>query len=353
MGLGRFVVTRTLNLVIVLFAAIFLTLAMAGEATDNVVRRGAEVYVRGDIAEQCRSQPQPSFCRDAEAIRQQMRTMTSRYLEDIGLNEPWWSPKRLWYKVYSLATLNLGESYYQRSYSGSNIVRDIILEALPKTILLFSTATILSLCIGLLIGIRAARRPGGLLDRLISTIGVASGTVPLWWVGIIVILFFSYTLRIFPARATPLLPPSDPAYIPSLLYHMILPLITITSLSFGSWAYVVRNLVIGIMQEDYITVAMAKGVPERNILYGHVLRSAAPPVITIVVLSLSGSLGGAIITEAVFDWPGMGRLFYQAIGGLDIPIVIGLVYVTTALYLACIFIIDLLYGLFDPRVKAG
>jgi len=219
--------------------------------------------------------------------------------------------------------------------------------------LLFTTSTILSLIIGLLIGIRAARKPGGILDRLISTIGVASGNLPVWWVGIIVIVFFSYTLRIFPARATPLIPPSDPAYIPALLYHMTLPLLTITLLGFGGWAYIVRNLVIGIMQEDYITVAMAKGVPERGILYGHVLKSAAPPVITIVILGLGGSLSGALITEAVFDWPGMGRLFYTAIGALDIPIIIGLTYVTTAVYLASIFIIDLLYGIFDPRVKAG
>ena len=353
MGLGRFVVTRTLNLVLVLFSVLFLTLAFAGPATDNVLKRGVDVYVKQDIAVQCNRPTPPSFCRDANLIKLQMQQAKELEIQNLGLNDPWWSPKRLWYSLYSLATLNLGESYFLRSYSGSNIVRDIILEALPKTILLFTTSTILSLIIGLYIGIKAARKPGGILDRLISTIGVGSGTLPLWWVGIIMIVFFSYTLRIFPARATPLIPPSDPLYIPELLYHMLLPLITITMLGFGSWAYTVRNLVIGIMQEDYITVAMAKGVPERGILYGHVLRSAAPPVITLVVLSLSGSLGGALITEAVFDWPGIGRLFYTAIGSLDIPIIIGLTYVSTAIYLASIFIIDILYGFFDPRVKAG
>ena len=353
MGLGRFVVTRTLNLVLVLFAVLFLTLAFAGPATDNVLKRGVDVYVKNDIASLCDKRNPPSFCRDANLIKQQMEEIKQREIQNLGLNDPWWSPKRLGYSIFSLATLNLGESYFLRSYGGSNVVRDIILEALPKTILLFTTSTILSLIIGIFIGIRAARKPGGILDRFISTIGVASGTLPVWWVGIIAIVFFSYTLRIFPARATPLIPPTDPIYIPALLYHMTLPLLTITLLGFGSWAYLVRNLVIGIMQEDYITVAMAKGVPERGILYGHVLRSAAPPVITVVVLSLSGSLGGGLITEAVFDWPGMGRLFYTAIGGLDIPIIIGLTYVYTAIYLASIFIIDLLYGFFDPRVKAG
>ena len=353
MGLGRFVVTRTLNLVLVLFAVLFLTLAFAGPATDNVLKRGVDSYVRQDIASQCTKPNPPAFCRDPNQIKLQMEEAKTREIQNLGLNDPWWSPKRLGYSIFSLATLNLGESYFLRSFAGSNIVRDIILEALPKTILLFTTSTILSLIIGLLIGIRAARKPGGILDRSISTVGVASGNLPLWWVGIIVIVVFSYGLRIFPARATPLIPPSDPTYILALLYHMTLPLITITFLGFGSWAYLVRNLVIGIMQEDYITVAMAKGVPERGILYGHVLRSAAPPVITIVILSLGGSLGGALITEAVFDWPGTGRLFYAAIGVLDIPIMIGLTYVLTAVYLGSIFIIDVLYGFFDPRVKAG
>lgn len=353
MGLGRFVVTRTINLAIVLFAVLFLTIALAGPATDNVLRRGIDVYLKQSVAGECQRAVPPSFCRDANLIKQQIDLRVADEVQALGLNEPWWAPKRLGFSLYSLATLNLGESYFLRSYVGSPMVKDIILEALPKTILLFTTSTVLSLLIGLLIGIKAARKPGGILDRLIATVGVGSGTVPLWWVAIIVIVFFSYTLHIFPARATPLLAPDDPGYIPALLYHMTLPLITITALGFGGWAYIVRNLVIGIMQEDYITVAMAKGVPERNILYGHVLRSAAPPVVTLVVLSLSGSLGGALITEAVFDWPGMGRLFYTAIGALDIPIILGLVYVSTAVYLASIFIIDILYGLFDPRVKAG
>jgi peptide/nickel transport system permease protein len=353
LGLGRFVATRTLNLVLVLFAVLFLTIALAGPATDNVLKRGVGVYVKQEIAATCGKQNPPAFCRDANVIQEQVRTMTAREIENLGLNEPWWAPKRLWYSLYSLATLNLGEAYFLRSYSGSSIVRDIIVEAIPKTVLLFTTSAILSLIIGLFIGIRAARKPGGILDRLTSTIGVASGVVPIWWVGIIMIIVFSYGFRIFPARATPLLAPDDPQYIPALLYHMTLPLITITMLGFGGWAYIVRNLVIGIMQEDYITVAMAKGVPERNILYGHVLRSAAPPVVTIVVLSLSGSLGGALITEAVFDWPGMGRLIFNAIGALDIPIILGATYVSTALYLTSIFIADVLYGFFDPRVKAG
>ena len=95
------------------------------------------------------------------------------------------------------------------------------------------------------------------------------------------------------------------------------------------------------------------GISKRKIIYKHALKNAAPPIVTILALSLSGSLGGAIITEAVFDWPGMGRLYFDAIGVMDLPIIIGATYILTVLFLISIFIADLLYGYFDPRVRRG
>jgi peptide/nickel transport system permease protein len=122
-------------------------------------------------------------------------------------------------------------------------------------------------------------------------------------------------------------------------------------MSFGGWAYIVRNLMIETLYEDYIVVAKAKGVPEKKIIYGHALKSTAPPIITIVALSLSSSLGGAIITEAIFDWPGLGRLYWEAISALDVPVIIGLTYITTLVFLISMFIADILYGFFDPRIR--
>ena len=95
------------------------------------------------------------------------------------------------------------------------------------------------------------------------------------------------------------------------------------------------------------------GIPKKHIVYRHALKNAAPPIVTILALSLSGSLGGAIITEAVFDWPGMGRLYFEAITVLDMPVIIGATYVLTAFFLASIFVADILYGYFDPRVRTG
>jgi peptide/nickel transport system permease protein len=110
---------------------------------------------------------------------------------------------------------------------------------------------------------------------------------------------------------------------------------------------------VGIMQEDFITAKKTMGISKKKIVYSHALRNAAPPIVTILALSLSGSLGGAIITEAVFDWPGMGRLYFEAISVMDLPVIIGSTYILTVLFLVSIFIADLLYGYFDPRVRTS
>jgi len=130
-----------------------------------------------------------------------------------------------------------------------------------------------------------------------------------------------------------------------------MPLITIVMIGFGAWAYLVRNFMVGTLQEDFITAKKAIGIDKKKIIYKHALKNAAPPIVTILALSLSGSLGGAIITEAVFDWPGMGRLYFEAISVMDLPIIIGATYVLTVLFLISILVADLLYGYFDPRVK--
>ncbi|MGY0287966.1 MAG: ABC transporter permease [Candidatus Methanodesulfokora washburnensis] len=123
--------------------------------------------------------------------------------------------------------------------------------------------------------------------------------------------------------------------------------------SFGAWAYVTRSLVLGTLQEDFIMVARAKGVPERRVLYGHTLRAAAPPILTNTLLALIGSMGGAVITESVFNWPGLGRLYWIAIEEFDVPVLLGLTTVFTMLYLAAFVLQDLIYGLLDPRVRIG
>ncbi|MEM2750555.1 MAG: ABC transporter permease [Nitrososphaerales archaeon] len=350
MGVSKFLISRALNMVLVLFATIFITIAIVGPTMDTILKRSIEIEVKASILQ---SKEVMIAFKDPKDLENYIQLQVRNAIESLGLNEPWYSPRRLWTVIWKLITLDLGQSYYLRSYSGSGNVREIILEALPRTILLFTTATILNSIIGILLGVIIARKSGSIIDKFASTFAVVSNSFPLWWVGMIMIIIFAYTFKLFPARATPLIPPSDPNYPLALIHHMILPLITLILIGFGGWTYVVRNIMIGVLQEDYITVAVAKGTPERKILYGHALRSAAPPIITMIALSFSGSLGGAIITEAVFDWPGIGRLYWNAVSVLDIPVIIGLTYITTIVFLISVFIADILYSVFDPRVKVG
>jgi len=253
--------------------------------------------------------------------------------------------------MYKILILDFGNATFLTSDSGSSNVGDILLEKIPRTVLLFTTATIIISIIGIFLGALAGSKVGSVIDRITSMFAVVSSSFPVWWIGMLMIFLFAFTYHIFPARATPSILPTEPDYIIALLYHMTLPLITIVMIGFGAWAYLVRNFMVGTLQEDFITAKKAIGIDKKKIIYKHALKNAAPPIVTILALSLSGSLGGAIITEAVFDWPGMGRLYFEAISVMDLPIIIDATYVLTVLFLISILVADLLYGYFDPRVK--
>ncbi|MCS7140919.1 MAG: ABC transporter permease [Candidatus Nitrosocaldus sp.] len=349
MGFGRFLVKRAVNMFIVLFFTIFITIALLGPSMDNILRLAVEHEVRQEIIN---NRALVSGMSTQELERYTREQIESR-MRAIGLDEPWYSPKRLWFTMLKILTFDLGRAYFLIGESGSSRVADIIMERLPRTVLLFTTATAIVAAIGVLVGAFAARRHGMLVDRINAAFAVVSSSFPLWWTGMLMIFVFAFMLNIFPARATPVVPASDPSYPIALLYHMLLPLLTMILMGFGSWSYIVRNLLIGILGEDFIMAKRAMGIPERRIVYAHAVKNAAPPIITIVSLSLSSSIGGAIISEAVFDWPGIGKLYFDAISVLDLPVIVGLTYITTLVFLISIFIADILYGYFDPRVKVG
>lgn len=350
MGFGRFLLKRSANMVIVLFFTLLITIVLLGPTMDNILKRSVEQDVRNEIIN---NKALVGSFKDPKELENYIKNQIEIRTKAIGLDEPWYSPKRLGFTLLKIMSLDFGRANFLMSDTGSAKVADIISERLPRTVLLFTTSTIIVSLVGLYLGAFSASKAGSIIDKLTSGFAVISSSFPLWWTGMLMILVFAFIYNIFPARATPLIPPSDPLYIPALLYHMTLPLITIVLVSFGGWAYIVRNFVIGILNEDYIMVKRAEGIPERKVIYSHALKNAAPPIITVLALSLSGSIGGAIISEAVFNWPGMGKLYFDAISVLDLPVIIGLTYVTTLLFLVSIFIADLLYGLFDPRVRVG
>ncbi len=329
---------------------LLITISLVGSNMDTILKQGIVFQVRSEITEN------PSIAESFSSVDEFegfIQNQIDQRTKILGLDEPWYSPQRIGLTMYKILFLDFGHATFLTSDSGSSDVKDIIFEKLPRTILLFTTATIIISVIGIFLGALSASKVGSVIDRITSSFAIISSSFPVWWIGMLMIFLFAFTYQIFPARATPDIPSSEPGYIVSLLYHMALPLITIVMIGFGSWAYLVRNFMVGIIQEDFIMAKRTIGIKQKKIIYSHALKNAAPPIVTILALSLSGSLGGAIITEAVFDWPGMGRLYFEAITVMDLPVIIGATYILTVFFLVSIFIADLLYGYFDPRVRTG
>ena len=350
MGLKKYLATRGITMFGVLMVTLLLTIILVGSNMDIILKQGIAFQVRAEITADPKISDSFSDPAEFEAF---VEAQTEQRVKILGLDTPWYSPQRIGLTMYKILILDFGHATFLTSDSGSSDVKDILLEKLPRTILLFTTATIIISIIGIFLGALAGSKVGSAVDRITSTFAVVSSSFPVWWIGMLMIFLFSFVYQIFPARATPSIPPTDPGYIAALLYHMALPVITLVMIGFGAWAYLVRNFMIGIMQEDFISAKRAMGINQKKIIYGHAIKNAAPPIITILALSLSGSLGGAIITEAVFDWPGMGRLYFEAITVMDLPVIIGATYVLTLFFLISILVADLLYGYFDPRVKTG
>jgi len=334
-------------MILVLFSTLLITVILLGPTLDKLL----DDSIRNQVIDEI-NQRGLKFQNSDERLtyinnQHQFRSKT------FGLDQDSFTPSKLVYRIISVMTLDLGKSHFFTTDYGSSNVRDIIFEKVPKTLLLFTTSTLCVTVIGIFLGTYVAGKEGSWWDKLNSISAIFSNSFPSWWVAMIMILVFAFTLHIFPARATPTSSPSDSTYLVDLLYHMTLPLITMILVSFGSWAYIVRYFLINIMNEDFIYAKRTIGISRRKILYYHALRNAGPPIATAVALSLQASFGGAIITEAVFDWPGMGKLYYDAIGLFDVPIIIGLTYISTVIFLVTIFITDISYALLDPRVKGS
>ena len=350
LSMKKYVATRAATMFGVLLITLLITILIVGSNMDTILKQGIVFQVRSEIIENPAIAESFSSVKEFEAF---IDKQTDERIKNLGLDEPWYSPQRIGFTMYKIILLDFGQATFLTSDLGSSNVRDIIFEKLPRTILLFTSATIIISIIGIFVGALSASKIGSVVDRITSSFAIISSSFPVWWIGMLMIFLFAFTYQIFPARATPDIPSSSPEYLGVLLYHMTLPLITIVMIGFGSWAYLVRNFMVGIMQEDFIIAKKTMGIKQNRITYIHALKNAAPPIITILALSLSGSLGGAIITEAVFDWPGMGRLYFEAITVMDLPVIIGSTYILTVFFLVSIFIADLLYGYFDPRIRTG
>ena len=283
------------------------------------------------------------------------RTLAARRKElasFYGLDTPWY--QRMPDTVLRVLKLDLGEARTLRSLSGSTKIKDIVLERLPNTALLLTTSLVITAVIGLAIGARMATKVGSRLDRFVSYFSAISFAMPAWWMGILAILIFAYKLGLLPSGGMYSAPPPTDQLgrFLDLVKHALLPVFTLVLVSVGPYIYAVRTMTISVAQDDHVTMARAKGMPESIIGQRHVLRVAAPPIVTGLILGLTGSLGGSILVETIFQWRGMGGLYYEALTGTpDEGVIIALTFIFTLLYVFSRLVLEVLYVLLDPRVR--
>ena len=254
--------------------------------------------------------------------------------KDLGLDDP--LAVQYGRYLWQIAHGDLG-----RSYMTSRRVSDVIRERVPATVLLATTSLGIGFVLGLLVGIVTAARRGSAVD-----VGVLLGTliglsIPTFWLGNLLIYEFSYRLRLLPLGGY------------GTVRHLILPAATLAIGEFFSYARFVHTNVAGTLASDYIRTARAKGVGAARLYFVHALRNALIPIVTILGLDIAALMSGVVLTETVFNWPGLGRLAVQAVFDLDIPLVAGTVLFSAVLVLVANLTVDLFYGVIDPRIQRG
>jgi len=348
-GFLKFMIKRMILIYLIIVAATYLTIVIAnmGGYLDNIIKS----ELRVSITMQIRNDPTYEGF-SPEQIDNLVEGKFQQEVKRLGYDTPFLIRSILYLR--NALTLDLGRAQYLTSDSGSRYVRNIILERLPQTVFLFTTATIINFFINIGIGLYLSRHYGSLLDKLFISLSPTS-VIPGWFYGIFLILIFASFLHILPYGGILSVPaPTEP--IPRFLdmaKHMILPLSSWIISNFFLGCYQNRTFFLIFSTEDYVEVARAKGVPPRQIESKYIFRPALPPIVTTLALNLINSWGGAIITESVFNWKGLGLLTRTAISIFDSPVLIGITIIYAYLLAVTVLVLDILYGLLDPRIKVG
>lgn len=304
--MGTYILRRVLAVVPVLLAISFLTVAML-----RLVPGDPAASLAGDTATPAQ----------IAAIRR-----------DLRLDQP----IHVQYGLFMWDTLH---GNFGRSLKTNRLVADELRSRMPSTAKLALAAMLFASIVGVAVGIVSAARQNSWLDNAIMAGIVAGYSLPSFWVGILLILFFGVQLRWFPFIGD-----SSPA-------HLVLPALTLGLQPAAVIARLTRSSMVEILHLDYVRTAWAKGLHERTVFLRHALKNAFIPVVTVIGLQIGSLLGGAVIAEVIFNWPGLGTLAVTAINSHDYPIVQGVVLLAAVTFVLINLFVDLLYGFLDPRIR--
>lgn len=349
--------SRVAKYTLVRLVTLFITVVIGIYLTILIANMGGEVdkILKGEISERISISisNNPAYRDYTPEQRSKLIDEKIKQEEDrLGLNRPFFLRSMSF--LANALTMNLGRAINMTSDSGSKQVTLIILERLPSTLVLFGVANLALFFTSIYAALALSRRYGSFWDKFVLALSPTSAA-PAWFYGIFFILIFAAVLKWLPFGgmvAAP--PPEDPfEYAASVLKHMILPSASLIMASLFLSIYNWRTFFLIYSSEDYVEMAKAKGLTSRDIERRYVLRPTLPTIVTSFALLLIGLWGGAIITETIFQWPGLGRTTFRAIGLYDTPVIVGTTIIYAYLLAITVFLLDIVYALVDPRVKVG
>lgn len=257
----------------------------------------------------------------------------ARFRAELGLDRPL-------FEQYFLFLSDVLRGDFGISFQHGRPAMEVVLERMPATIELAFAGLFLGVLIGAFAGTVAALRRGTVWELLVMLITLLGQATPTFWLGIILIMIFAVQLGWLPTGGS------------GELMHLILPALSVAVFVAASIARLLRSSIIDVLHEDFVRTARAKGLMPRTIFVWHVARNSLIPVVTMIGIITGELLGGSVVTETVFAWPGVGRLIVQAIAAKDFPVILAGVAVIAAIFVAINFFVDLLYGVLDPRIRA-
>ena len=271
--------------------------------------------------------------------------MTEQLRREFGLDLPLHEQFLIY--MGRLLLFDLGMSHLQQQP-----VNDLILSRLPATLVLMLTAVLIAVLVGVLLGIAAARREGTLADTLISTLALIVYAIPAFCLGLMLIVLFSIQLNLLPSGGMATIGSGQTglAHVLDVARHLVLPATTLGLFYVAVYTRLMRAAMLEVYSLDFIATARAKGLSERHIAWTHAARNALLPVVTLCGVQLGHLLGGSILVETVFGWPGLGRLVFDALLQRDLNLLLGILFVSSVVVVLANLVVDLIYGLLDPRI---
>lgn len=340
---------RLLSLFITVIIGIYLTILIAnmGGYVDKLMEAQVVEKLTMEVA------ANPEY-KKMSAAKQKLVFQTKLELEKqkLGLNQPFMI--RSFRHLFNALRLKLGSAKLLSSDSGSKKVSLIIAERLGPSLLLMGTSNLLLFFFSILIALALSRKYGSKIDKFFISLSPLS-SMPSWFYGIFFILLFASVLKVLPFSGMIDAPtPKTPlAYVLSVLRHLILPVASLSISASFAQIYSWRTFFMIYSSEDYVEMAKAKGLPKKLIKRRYILRPTLPTIITSFSLMMIAMWMGAMVTEKIFQWPGLGEVIYKAVSAYDTAVIIGTTIIYGYLLAATVFLLDFVYALVDPRVKIG